>query len=810
MYIPFKTRIEKSINEKDVENIYREEFSRTISDAQITSPYAVDGLLESGNVRLLLEFKCFENLKNKLTQCNILIQCLYYLKKFEDNGQKLPTTIFVGDKNECFAIHTNSIVKYLSSNIDWKIAPSEAHKKNIELIQQMVSDENITPFVFDINDEFSFKYVIEKVKDFSSNITRKVRITQHNIVTIYDYFDKNVLSDKVKLTTNEKANLFIQIIINPNENYLHPKKNFLVTKSFGELQINKNHFTSFFSHFEGDLYSPSEKENLTSLVDRLVEEETRRKKGEFFTPTEFVDLAHKYISDTFGEDWKEKFIVWDCAWGTGNLTRDYKFKELYCSTLEQSDIDTANQMGYNPEATKFQFDFLNDGDDKLPESLKNAINRGKEILFFINPPYATATNHGKKSKKNSTKTILNLEMLNLKIGRPSQQLYSQFLYKIKKIQKKNSNIKFALFSPTLFLNSKSYENFRKIILSDFNFSNGFMFESSHFSDVANGWAISFTIFDSFKNSNQNIVLDIIDLNDKNFDLEIIGKKIFHRYDDKKTNIKYIKINSNEKIIFPHLTTALNIVQDDYQRMVKGAIGTISLLGNNIYQNVNGVILSSGIIKLGNASVSNSILDQNFKKAISLFTARKTILPNWINQKDEYLEPNENHEQYEQFTYDSVVYSLFNNSSQQSSLRQVEYKEQLWDIKNEFFWLSKDEMIRLGEEHNYDELYRDARNGEERYVYKLLFQDGIYNRLSPDARLVLDTATDLLRRSIQMRHLVSNEHPEYHLNSFDAGYAQLKLVWKEYFKDDFKQFRELYKNLEDRMRPLVYELGFLKK
>ena len=34
--------------------------------------------------------------------------------------------------------------------------------------------------------------------------------------------------------------------------------------------------------------------------------------------------------------------------------------------------------------------------------------------------------------------------------------------------------------------------------------------------------------------------------------------------------------------------------------------------------------------------------------------------------------------------------------------------------------------------------------------------------------------------------------------------------KEYFTEEFKEFRQLYKNLEDRMRPLVYELGFLLK
>jgi hypothetical protein len=154
--------------------------------------------------------------------------------------------------------------------------------------------------------------------------------------------------------------------------------------------------------------------------------------------------------------------------------------------------------------------------------------------------------------------------------------------------------------------------------------------------------------------------------------------------------------------------------------------------------------------------------------------------------------------------------LFNNSSQQSSLRQVTYKNKLWDIKNEFFWLSKAEMLKLAEANNYDELHKDAKFGDERFVFKKLFQEGIYNKLSSDAKEVLDAASELLRKSIQMRKMVSDNHPEYHLNSFDAGYAQLKLVWKEYFKDEFKVFRGKYTAFEDRMRPLVYELGFLKK
>ena len=157
----------------------------------------------------------------------------------------------------------------------------------------------------------------------------------------------------------------------------------------------------------------------------------------------------------------------------------------------------------------------------------------------------------------------------------------------------------------------------------------------------------------------------------------------------------------------------------------------------------------------------------------------------------------------------MIYSLFGNSSQQSSLRQVFFEDKLWDIKNEFFWMSKEEMLNLANDNSYSDLYNDARTDSERHVYKLLFgEERIYDKLSPDAKLVLDKATELVKKSMSMREVFSND--ENHLKSWDAGYAQLKLLWKQYYAEDLKDFRELYKNLEDRMRPLVYELGFLMK
>jgi hypothetical protein len=812
-----KTQLESSVVEKDNENFWRAILSKEIEGSKINSPFGGDGLLEAVNpttkkdLRTILEFKYETQLKSKLTQCNILIQVLYYIKKYENAGQKLPSTIFVGDTDECFAIHTNQIIKYLGHDVDWKIAPSEAHKKNPELIKLMVDDVDILPFVYDVDNEFKIKEVIEKLWDLTDNVVRKIRITKDNIVNIYDYFNDNVLKD-CELTTNEKANLFIQIAINPSENYIHPKKSVVVTKSYGEIHINRNQFKSFFSHFEGDIYSPKEKEGLTALVDRLVEEETRRKKGEFFTPTAFVDLAHSYISNTFGEDWKERFVVWDNSCGTMNLTRDYKFNELYCSTLEQSDIDTANQMGYNMEATKFQYDFLNGDYNVLPEGLRTAIDGGKEILFLINPPYQDgselSTNGGDSGLKNNVQTKMNKEMLDNGWGRCSRQLYAQFLYRITKFQETNKNIKIGIFCPPLFLSGESYVEFRKHFLNEFSFDSGFVFEASHFSDVAKGWGISFTLFNNGINEKE-FILDVVEYSN-DFELIETTKKKTYNTDNEIKLVTWLNEKQKgeiEKLVFKSTlkhTNKTTLVPLD-------TIGTITWQSNNVSGSQQFVTAFSEAGSLSGKG-SQFITKTNYEKSILFLTSRRLINgehANWINWNDDFLAPNENHKDYKQFYYDSIVYGLFNTKSGFGGLRGITNNDKSYDVINEFFWLSKEQMIELANDNECDELYRDARSSNNRYVYLKLFGEGVYDLLSDDAKEVLDMATELVKKSMSMRKVMSDTNPEYHLNSWDAGYAQLKLVWKTYYKDDFDAFRKAYTRLEDRMRPLVYELGFLK-
>lgn len=305
-------------------------------------------------------------------------------------------------------------------------------------------------------------------------------------------------------------------------------------------------------------------------------------------------------------------------------------------------------------------------------------------------------------------------------------------------------------------------------------------------------------------------MDILELSD-NFEIVNVGEKTLISVENINRACDWVRKKTPSKknvVDFPNFTSYLTLLDKNKKVDIDGYLGGYCELSNSVYQNSQGVTIGTGIMTLG-YTTSVPIYKENFSHIVTMFSAKKLIQQDWINDKDEYLEPNENHTDFELFINDSIVYSVFNNASSQSSLRQVEYKDQLWDIKNEFFWMSVDRMKTISDGMGYDDLYNDARTSSDRHVYKLLFgPENIYEKLSPDAKAVLDKATELVELSMEMRQVMAND--ENHLNSWDAGYAQLKLIWKEYFQEDFKEFRQLYKDLEDRMRPLVYELGFLTK
>ena len=801
----FYDLIKNATIEKDVENVYTQGINMYFPNVQVEHPFACDGFVDTKNdkgklLKLIIEYKFNEDFTSKTIRAKIITQVLYYMKRFEQNGLILPNVVMVGDVNECFVFHTNDIISYLDEDLDWSIAPSKAHEHNADLIYKLASDENINPFIFVIDENFSFKSVIDKIYDLSNNIQRYVHVTEHNIATIFEYFTNRVITDKKKISANDIVAVFMGVITKNSEYYKHPvKKNVLVTPQ-GEIKINGDGFDSFFSYFNRN-YTPQEKMRFSEISDRLIEDTNRRNKGEFYTPTLFVDYAHDMISKEFGEDWKEKYVVWDNSAGTKNLTRDYYFKELYCSTLEQAELDISKQ--YNKEATSFQFDFLNDSLDKLPKGLLEAFKQNKPIIFFMNPPYGTAGNQNETSKKGIAKTMINEQMLNDKVGASSQNLYAQFIYRIMMIKRKYNltNCHIGMFTPTLYLSGSSWKDFRKEFFNDFTYHDGCVFKASHFADVANNWGIAFSIWKNGVNENNSEFTH--KLIDKPTDeIEIVGIKNIYNLDNLVKANEWCRISKKSNVTVPNMSNALNIKENNY-KIAEGFLGYMYNKSNNVDKNTQEVALFSTMFSDAHGI---TLFKDNFTKCTALFSARKLIEKNWVNSKDEYLAPNTEHPKWKEFVNDSIVYSLFHSASNQSSLRQIEYKGKLWDIKNEFFWMSRKEMMSLANENGNDVCYQDANVSTDRYVYNLLQNI----TLSEEAQLVLDKACELVRKTFKYRMMFDEDNENYQINNWDASYYQMKPLWKEYAKDDFEEFKSLYKKLGDKMRPMVYELGFLRK
>lgn len=811
----FYELIKNSHIEKDIENVYTQGINLYFPEATIEHPFACDAFVSTKTrnnklLNLVIEYKFDEDFKSKVTRAKVISQVLFYLKRFEQNGYILPNIVMVGDLNECFVFHSNDIISYLDEDIDWSTAPSCAYINNPELVMKIAEDENINPFIFDINEHFSFKEVVEKIYDLADNIQRYVHVTEHNIATIFEYFNKNVIVNKKKISANDLVAIFIGVITKNENYYVHPTKKGTLLSPFGEIKIDNRGFNSFFSYFNRN-YTPQEKMRFSEISDRLIEDTNRRNKGEYYTPTLFVDYAHNMIAKQFGEDWKEKYVVWDNCAGTKNLTRDYYFKELYCSTLEKAELDISAH--YNKEATSFQFDFLNDSLDNLPKGLLKAFEENKPIIFFINPPYARVGKGEDGSgrmgtEKGSTLTKINEQMKTDKIGGCSANLYAQFLYRIMMIKRKYNltNCHIAMFTPTLYLSGGSWKDFRKEFFKDFAYVDGCTFRASHFADVADNWGISFSIWNSGETKDKNnFAYSLIDNVDG--EIQVIGNKNVYNTDGLKRATEWVKSNQTYSIAKdrPCLTNGIKITENKKDRLAENALGSFINDSNNVDKNTMGVALFSTESKNGGSSMV-SIMQDNLTKCTSLFAARRLVQKNWINWTDEYMKPNTEHENWQEFVNDSIVYSLFESKSNQSSLRQIEYKGKLWDIKNEFFWMSKNEMMALANENGNDHCYNDARVSSERYVYTLL--QGI--TLSEEAKAVLDKACELVRKTFKYRMMFDEDNENYQINNWDASYYQLKALWKEYAKEDFDEFKVLYKKLGDKMRPMVYELGFLKQ
>lgn len=822
MHRQLQAALSMSTGTSDREKIVESEYEKAIlvcsPGTGFTHPYKMDGYIErklpgiEDKLRLGMEFKYNKNMTNGVEVAKVIVQVLNYMKRFEADGKKLPNVILIGDDNECIVFHSNDIIDYLDEpGVNWNCAASAAAVNNMPLVMKIANDGR-KQFVYTVDENFSFKLdVWPDIVALAKNTKRYIHVTEHNCARIYDYFCERVLTDKT-LAANDKVEVFIGVISDKDNYYKHPSKKGIVVANNREVRVKNDEFEKFFGHFDR-AYTPAERAVFQKISDRLIEDNNRRAKGEFYTPTPFVDHAHRMIESVLGEDWKEKYVVWDSCWGTGNLTRDYRFSEPYFSTLEQAELNIG--ASNNPSATKFRFDFLNDKIErgKVPDGLMDALEQHKPIVFFINPPYGTASNMGTTSSHKAG--IANTKIRDLMhkegMGAGAENLQHQFLYRICKLKEHYNltNVHIALFSNPIYLTGGKQKDFLEYFCSNFEFVNGCMFQASNFADVSGTWGITFNIWKAGTTSNTNeFPHELIGIVDGSVQpVEPFTKTLYNLNDKMRASdwvrepLKCIK----EKIDVVPLSSGIVVRTRNPRQttLMKGSIGYMLNDVCMIQKNSMGSSMFSTAFGNGHGV---SIHPDNFTRCTSLFAARKLVKGNWVNDKDEYAAPDLTNSEWQEFENDSVIYSLFHSSSNQSSLRNVAYKGKTWTIKNEFFWISNKDMEDLANKEGNTVCFSDAHGDKDRFVTNYIANLS----LSPEAQAVLDKATELVKNSFKYRAAFDQTNPEYQINNWDCGWYQVKALLKMYDPKGLEEFTELYKKLAVKMLPMVYTLGFLKK
>ena len=570
----------------------------------------------------------------------------------------------------------------------------------------------------------------------------------------------------------------------------------------------------------------------------------RRFSGDFWTPKIWVDKAHETITDALGENWYNDYVVWDPAAGALNLTRDYLFGDLYSSTLHDEELSIAED--YNREATKFQYDFLNDDmwihDDsvtrdtiagmsdqelseklKMPVSIIRALQEKKPFVFFANPPYGQpGTGQGKAHKTGSSNTAIGNMMEGL--GHARMELYTQFMYRVQLLAdlfdyEDDDNFHMFFFTAAAYISSPSFSSFNKIIGEKLSFDGGFMINSGEFSGTSKSWGIIFSHWNSFGEKNQkSFKFDVMESNSE-MEVNKLSEWKTNRVDNENVINKWFSMIKQDKPdpLKPSTRNGLESPNSstDRGRIGERAIGVLMQAGGTISQSDKYTSLFTMGAARGNG---RDVSPESFTRAAVTFSIRRSVYEDiarkgelWIRDKDIFTRPSDSLLTPE-FIADSVVYSLFDRQSNQTSLRDYEYNGNTYRVINEFFPFSKNAVNDLAVTNNNLDVQIDLSTDKERFVYQWLEEHR--DDISVEAQAVLDEAWSLIEDSFKYRDDYADEVPRYQVNSWDAGWLQInrKIFGNDRATDDLIDRKEEWQRkvrvLGDKIATAAYADGVI--
>lgn len=816
-----KKRLYDSLKECETEEEVKSEFAKYFK-FKIKTKQRFDHYSE----QILYEFKYNINLNNIAALSKTIAQTLYYIRelKFGTGSKPIPPHICIVDKNEALIFETKNYKSYYSDisrkRYDWDRAPSIPCPILVKDISEYYFTGTIHVYNLESKeDENNFIKKHSEAREIQARLFEhdKKIITEDNFFEISDYW-KSLFGKYVK-NNRKPSEYFIADIEKAKTSVINESQ---VVFDFGEGDakiktvpiIDYNNFWDTYEKIDDIrvIYAIRQK------IDRISDDFPRRFTGEFYTPVAFAKKALEYIERTVGAEWwkKEDWRLWDMSAGTGNLEYPLPTSALekcYLSTLLEDDAKYCQRIF--PSATVFQYDYLNDDiftlnrdqrvlegiNVKMPQKLRDDLANPKiKWIIFINPPFATSNTvgkeTGKKSKDNVSMTGIRKLMEADNLGETSRELFAQFLYRInKEFEGKNAHL--GMFSKLKYINSNNDQLLRDKVFQ-YQFARGFMFSSKCFHGNKANFPVGFLVWNLKKTlpiEEQNIKLDVYDNKVGKYGTKVIQGENRERFLNKW--VKRPKCN----IVMPPFKSAITIGLDNVDtrdRVADGFLCSLMSKGNDFGNQNNTALLSGPYISAGGLSVT----PDNFEQAMIIHTVRRLPLANWTNDRDQFYQPNDN-ALSDEFVTDCVVWSVFSDSNNTVSLKDIQYKGKVYQIRNHLFpYLLKE--VKTWKNGLNDLGLQIQSTNEDRFLAKWLSG----RSLSPEAQDVYDQARLLymafFEKVYQTRWL------DYEIASWDVGLWQIRMSLTEakLCKSELGAVKLTHKSLGEKLLPQLHEYGFI--
>ncbi len=416
---------------------------------------------------------------------------------------------------------------------------------------------------------------------------------------------------------------------------------------------------------------------------------------------------------------------------------------------------------------------------------KAGLEGAKPILVLINPPYAESGSgiaKGAENKIGVEKTRINDAMREMNLGYASKELFVQFLIRIRQ-ELPFSTI--AMFSTLKYVNAPNFEPFRKVWYA--KYLEGFLVHSRAFDGLKGDFPIGFLIWDQSK---PEPVRDIATVA-RDRAGKLLGEKVYAvRPTSSLLNAWIPAPPARGELALP-LSNALTISGNPRRKLwCDGALGYL-FAGNNDLQNASTGTCITSSIYTGRNGGGLYLVPDNLDRSAIVFSVRRLIKPTWLNDRDQFLQPSE--ELTDAFKSDCLVWMLFNGSNLTAGADGLRWNDRDWSLVNHFIPFTEAEVGAKG---------RFESDFMVRHMAGMTF--------SPEARAVLDKGRALWTR-FHATQFPRKIRDEYKLGRPDAGWYQIRRSLEAYGDaelTDFDPFKAAYAALGAKLRPMVFDLGFL--